>query len=215
MQGGGVATHPPFFIPYMEKSTVTGLILAGGKSRRLGQDKRFLELGGRTCLQRVLDVFSEIFTDVLVVADAAEPFKEMGVKVVVDLIPGRATLGGLYTGLHYAADRVFAAACDMPGLSPSAIRVVLAHAGDGDIVVPDLEGRLQPMHAVYSKACLPVIKSLVEAQSLKIQDLFARQELRVYRIPKEAFQAVDPDLRSFFNINTPDDLARARKWIGT
>ncbi len=200
----------------MDKSTVTGLILAGGKSRRLGQDKRFLELGGRTCLERVLDVFKEIFENILVVADAAEPFKEMKVKVVVDLIPGRAALGGLYTGLHYApSDRVFAAACDMPGLSPPAIRVVLAHAGDGDIVIPDLDGQLQPMHAVYSKACLPVLQSLVEAQALKIQDLCARPELRVYRIPKAAFQAVDPDLRSFFNINTPDDLAQARKWIGT
>src|SRR2546425_12689406 len=92
----------------------------------------------------------------------------LGVKVVVDLIPGRATLGGLYTGLHFAShDRVFAAASDMPWLSPAAIRVVLDQALSGDIVIPDLAGKLQPMHAAYAKTCLPVLRSLVEAGRLK------------------------------------------------
>ena len=199
----------------MENRTVTGLIIAGGKSRRLGEDKRFLELGGRTCLQRVLDAYRGIFEEVLIVADTDEPFKTMGVKVVVDLVPGRAALGGLYTGLHYAASgAVFAAACDMPWLSPLTINVVLEHAGRGDIVIPDLAGTLQPMHALYSKACLPRLRAFVEARRLKVQDLCECPELKVYRIPQPAFTAVDPDLRSFFNVNTPSDLAEARKWIG-
>jgi len=194
---------------------VTGLIIAGGKSRRLGIDKRFLDLGGRTCIQRVLDAYQGIFDEILIAADAVGPFQSLGVRVVVDIMPGRATLGGLYTGLHYAAgEGVFAAAGDMPWINPAAIRIVLDRAHSGDIVIPNVEGKLQPMHAVYSKACLPFLRTLVEAGTLKVQDLCKCPELRVHQIPQSAFTAVDPDLRSFFNINTPDDLARAKKWIG-
>ncbi len=193
---------------------MTGLIIAGGKSRRLGIDKRFLNIGGRTCIQRVLDAYRGFFDEVLIVADSVQPFQSLGVRVVVDLIPGKAALGGLYTGLHYAAgERVFAAAADMPLITPAAIRIVLDQASDGDIVIPDLDGKLQPMHAVYSKACLPSLRTLVEAGTLKVQDLCHCPELRVQRIPQSAFTAVDPALRSFFNINTPDDLALAKKWI--
>ncbi len=195
---------------------MTGVIIAGGKSRRLGVDKRFLEIGGRPCIQRVIDAFQGLFKEVLIVADAPEPFMSLGAKVVVDLIPGRATLGGLYTGLHFAThDRVFAAASDMPWLSPAAIRVVLDQALSGDIVIPDLAGKLQPMHAAYAKTCLPVLRSLVEAGRLKVQDLCMSPELRVHRIPEAAFRDVDPELRSFFNINTPEDLDKAKKWIET
>ena len=195
---------------------MTGVIIAGGKSRRLGIDKRFLEIGGRPCIQRVIDAYQGLFKEVLIVADAPEPFMSLGARVVVDLIPERATLGGLYTGLHFAAhDRVFAAASDMPWLSPAAIRVVLDQALSGDIVIPDLAGTLQPMHAVYAKTCLPVLRSLVEAGRLKVQDLCMSPQLRVHRIPEAAFRDVDPELRSFFNINTPDDLAKAKKWIET
>jgi len=192
---------------------VTGLIIAGGKSRRLGIDKRFLEIGGRPSIQRVIDAYEGLFKEILIVADATEPFQSLGVKVVVDLIPGCATLGGLYTGLQFAShDRVFAAASDMPWLSPAAIRVVLDQALSGDIVIPDLAGKLQPMHAVYAKTCLPVLRSVVEAGRLKVQDLCTSPELRVHRIPEAAFREVDPELRSFFNINTPADLAQAQQW---
>jgi molybdenum cofactor guanylyltransferase len=193
---------------------MTGLIIAGGKSKRLGQDKRFLMLGGKTCLQRVLDAYKDFFKEVLIVADAREPFASLGVRVVEDIFPGKAALGGLYTGLHYASeDQVFAAAADMPCLSPATIRIVLEHADQGDIVIPDLNGTLQPMHAVYSKLCLPYLKGLVEASRLKVQDLCEIPQLKVHRIPQSAFSHVDPELRSFFNINTPEDLALVRQWI--
>src|SRR6266511_4341556 len=102
---------------------MTGLIIAGGKSRRLGQDKRFLMLGGRTCLNRVLDAYDRLFEEILIVADSAEQFRSIGIRVVVDLIPGRAAMGGLYTGLHYAkSEYVFAAAADMPFITTPAIQ---------------------------------------------------------------------------------------------
>src|SRR5437879_13003431 len=92
----------------------------------------------------------------------------LGVKVVVDLIPGRATLGGVYTGLHFAAhDRVFAAASDMPWLSPAAIRVVLDQALSGDIVIPEPAGRHQPMHAVYANGRPQLIHSFLIASTIQ------------------------------------------------
>jgi molybdenum cofactor guanylyltransferase len=195
-------------------SLLTGLILAGGKSRRLGQDKRFLMLGGKTCVQRVLDAYAGLFEEVIVVADAREPFQSLRVRVVEDLIPDRATLGGLYTGLSCATtERVFAAAADMPFLSASTIRIVLEHAEQGDIVIPELKSKLQTMHAVYSKACLPHLKRLVMASRLKVRELSEIPGLKIHRIPESAFRAVDPELRSFFNINTPEDLAKARQWL--
>lgn len=194
---------------------MTAVVMAGGKSRRLGQDKRFLKLAGRTCLQRVLDVCKVVFEEILIVADGAEPFQNMGVNVVMDLMPGRATLGGLYTGLHYAASsEIFAVACDMPFLSVETIKVILQRAGQADIVIPDLSGKLQPMHALYSKRCLPNLRALVEAGKLKVQDLCQCPDLLVSKIPESVFRGVDPELRSFFNINTSDDLVRAKKWIG-
>ena len=193
---------------------MTGLIIAGGKSIRLGQDKRFMKLGGRTCVERVLDAYDRLFDEVLIVADSADAFRSMGVRVVVDVIPGRAAMGGLYTGLYYAkCQRVFAAAADMPFISPAAIRVVLAAAELGDVVIPEVQGKLHPMHAAYSKACLPALRELVETDELKIQDLARRPGLIVHRLPEPAFQAVEPQFRSFFNINTPEDLAQARAWI--
>jgi len=185
---------------------MTGLIIAGGKSIRLGQDKRFMKLGGRTCVERVLDAYDRLFDEVLIVADSADAFRSMGVRVVVDVIPGRAAMGGLYTGLYYAkCQRVFAAAADMPFISPAAIRVVLAAAELGDIVIPEVQGKLHPM--------LPALRELVETDELKIQDLARRPGLIVHRLPEPAFQAVEPQFRSFFNINTPEDLAQARAWI--
>ena len=199
-----------------EITHMTGLIMAGGKSRRLGQDKRFLTLGGKSCLQHVLDAYRDLFDEILIVADAKEPFQSVGVRVVEDLIPGAASLGGLYTGLFYAEEeRVFAAAADMPCLSPETIKIVLEQAERGDVVIPDLNGKLQPMHAVYSKVCLPYLKAFIDRSELKVQNLCAIPELRVHRIPQSVFEAVDPKLRSFFNINTPDDLAIARNWIET
>jgi molybdopterin-guanine dinucleotide biosynthesis protein A len=198
----------------VKRKDITGIIVAGGKSRRLGQDKRFLVLGGKSCLQRVLDASAQFFDDILIVADAKEPFESLGVRVVVDLVPARATLGGLYTGLHYAGgNRIFAFAADMPCLTPATIEIVLEHAEKADIVIPDLDGQLQPMHAVYSKACLPHLQRFTQDSRLKLQDLCGIPDLTVHRIPASAFRRVDPELRSFFNINTPEDLAVVRQWI--
>jgi molybdenum cofactor guanylyltransferase len=194
---------------------MTGVLVAGGQSRRMGRDKRFLELGGQALLQRALSVLQSLFPEVLV--SLAEPLPQLtgnGYRVVTDLIPNCATLGGLYTGLSSASHpRVFAIGCDMPFLNPAVIRHLAKLGAQVDIAMPRLATGLQPMHAVYSKACLPHLERMAKVQQLKVQALAEAPGLIVRLVSEKDFLDVDPQLLSFFNINTPADLEFARKFL--
>lgn len=200
----------PEMIPNM-----TGVLVAGGKSRRMGRDKRLLELGGQTLLQRSLSVLQSLFDEVLIAL--AEPLPQLtgqGYRVVTDLIPNCATLGGLYTGLSSASHpRIFAVGCDMPFLNPAVIRRLAERGAQVDVAMPTLATGLQPMHAVYSKACLPHLERMAKAQELKVQGLSEVPDLTVRLVSEKDFLDVDPQLLSFFNINTPADLEFARKLL--
>ena len=194
---------------------MTGVLVAGGKSRRMGRDKRLLELGGQTLLQRSLSVLQSLFDEVLIAL--AEPLPQLtgqGYRVVTDLIPNCATLGGLYTGLSSASHpRIFAVGCDMPFLNPAVIRRLAERGAQVDVAMPTLATGLQPMHAVYSKACLPHLERMAKAQELKVQGLSEVPDLTVRLVSEKDFLDVDPQLLSFFNINTPADLEFARKLL--
>lgn len=194
---------------------MTGVLVAGGQSRRMGRDKRFLELGGQTLLERALSVLQSLFPEVLIaLAEPLPQLKGNGYRVVTDLIPARATLGGLYTGLASASHpSIFAAGCDMPFLNPAAIRRLAKLGAQADVVMPKLATGLQPMHAVYSKACLPHLERMAKAQELRVQDLAEVPGLTVRLVFEKDFLDVDPQLLSFFNINTPADLEFARKLL--
>jgi len=194
---------------------LSGVLVAGGKSRRMGQDKRFLSLGGRTLLERTLAVLDSLFSEVLVVV--SEPLPEtvaLGHRVVMDLIPGCATLGGLYSGLHSSShDRIFAVGCDMPFLSVAVIERLAELDRGADVVMPRLSTGLQPMHAIYSKACLAPLERMATAENLRVQDLCQDESLSVRVVAEDELRAVDPNLLSFFNINTPADLELALKLV--
>ncbi len=189
--------------------------MAGGKSRRMGQDKRFLTLGGRTLLERTFAVLDSLFPEVLVVV--SEPLPDhlaSGHPVVMDLIPGCATLGGLYSGLYSSThDRIFAVGCDMPFLSKAVIERLAELDRRADVVMPRLSTGLQPMHAIYSKACLAPLKRMAAAGELRVQDLCQEKALSVRMVDEDELRSVDPNLLSFFNINTPADLEMALKLV--
>lgn len=223
MEGGWGGPPPFFFAETVDafvgmSSTIeqmTGLLLAGGKSRRMGRDKRFLELGGRTLLQRSLDVLEGLFTEVIVsVAEPLTELKGLRARVVTDLIPDCATMGGLYSGLSGASHpRVFAAACDMPFLTDSVIRRMADLGRDADVVMVRLANGLQPMHAMYSKACLPHLERMLHAKNLRVQDLVSVSDLSVMILSEEDVREADPQLLSFLNVNQPADLEFARKLL--
>jgi molybdopterin-guanine dinucleotide biosynthesis protein A len=194
---------------------ISAIVLAGGQSRRMGQDKRFLKLNGEILLRRVLRVLEPMFSDILLVAAGPAPeLDDLGHPVVADLIPGCASLGGVYSGLAGARhSRVFVVACDMPLLNAEVVRhMALVHA-EADIVMAKLAVGLQPTHAVYSKACLPHLEEMARGGHLKLQDLLQRQVLTTRILPEEDLRRLDPDFLSFFNVNTPADLELARKLL--
>ncbi len=193
---------------------VTAVLLAGGKSRRMGQDKRFLSIGDETLYERTLAVLRSVFKTVVVVIAQDSPPLQSEVPVLRDLIAECGSLGGLYTGLKQAVTPfVFTVACDMPFLDPKTVRYFTQIKDDADVVMAKLRNGLQPMHALYHQRCLPMIETLIETHQLKIQQLATHPSLRVRLVTPDELDAIDPAGRSFCNVNTPADLEAARSLL--
>ena len=193
---------------------VTGVLLAGGKSRRMGEDKRYLVVGKQTLLERGLGVLRSIFQEVFIVIAQDSPPLEVDARVVRDLVPDCGSLGGLYTGLARATTpSIFVVACDMPFLDSGVITQFTIRRAIADIVMAKLAARLHPMHALYDKRCLPVLEQMIRARQLKIQEIVSHPSLRVRYVTEADLLTIDPSGRSFQNVNTPADLEVARSLL--
>jgi molybdopterin-guanine dinucleotide biosynthesis protein A len=196
------------------ETEVTGIILAGGKSRRMGEDKRYLVLGEQTLLERGLEVLHSIFQEALVVIAQDSPPLGIDARVVRDLVPECGSLGGLYSGLMQATTPwVFVVACDMPFLNQAVIAQFTSRRATADIVMAKLDARLHPMHALYGKQCLPVLGQMIQARQLKIQAMVSQSPLRVRYVTEADLLTIDPFGRSFYNVNTLADLEVARSLL--
>lgn len=178
----------------------------------MGQDKRFLPLEGTALIDRAMGLLETLFEEIIVVLAEPIPGWSGGRhRVVYDAIENCGSLGGLYTGLVQAvAPRIFAVACDMPFLNREVIRYLIRADPDADIIGAKLRTGLQPMHAVYSKRCAPVLEQMARSGNLKIQGLFKDPHLRIKIIEEPELTTFDPDLRSFRNINTPGEYRAAQ-----
>jgi molybdenum cofactor guanylyltransferase len=193
---------------------VTGVLLAGGKSRRMGEDKRYLAVGEQTLLERGLEVLQSIFCEVLVVIAQDSPPLSIDTRVVRDLVPECGSLGGLYTGLTQATTPyIFVVACDMPFLNQTVIAQFTNRRTTDDIVIAKLDDRLHPMHALYSKRCLPALEQMIRARQLKIQEIVSQSSLRVRYVTEVDLLTIDPSGHSFYNVNTMADLEAARSLL--
>jgi molybdopterin-guanine dinucleotide biosynthesis protein A len=197
----------------MAKSiSVSGVIMAGGASQRLGKNKALERIGGRTLIERVIDSLVPLTTEVLVVVARAEQAAALrlprSVRVVSDRYPGKGSLGGIFTGLDASAEAwSLVVACDMPFLNGELLRHLMGESSNVDAVVPLLGGQIEPLHALYSKACLAPMERMVCAGDLKIAPLF--DAVRVRYVDEGAIDRIDPRHLSFFNINTQADLQEA------
>jgi molybdenum cofactor guanylyltransferase len=191
---------------------VTGVVQAGGKSTRMGgQPKALIPLGGRSIVERVVAALAPVVDDLLIVTNTPELYAFLGLPMVADVYPDHGSLGGIYSGLRAAGQIAFTVACDMPFLHPEIIRLVVARAGEGDVVIPRVGEQLETMHAAYGKACLPPIEERLRAGRLKIVGFFDR--VRVVEIGEaEVARFRDPAV-AFMNVNTPDELERARALV--
>jgi molybdopterin-guanine dinucleotide biosynthesis protein A len=187
---------------------ITGIILAGGKNLRMGKNKAFLEISGQRIIDRTKQLFVDLFDEVFLVANSPLDYLDLNLRVVSDLFPGGGALGGIYSGLFHAShSHAFVAACDMPFLNKALISHLSALSPGYDIVIPKMEDGWQPLHAVYSPKCLPFMEDLLQKKNLKIIDFFPKVKKR--EVTTEEILPFDPQLVSFLNINTPEDLARA------
>ena len=193
------------------KKDMTGIILAGGKNSRMGVNKAFLEIEGKRLIDNILDVYQKIFTEIIIVTNDPLPYTDFPDTVVVtDIYKGKGSLGGIYTGLFYAAyDYSFVAACDMPSLNKDFILYMTEQTGKHDIIVPEISEEFQALHAIYSRRCLPDIKKMILSDKLKIAGLF--KETRTLIITEEKIKPFNKDGRLFLNINTLEDLKLHQK----
>ena len=188
---------------------VTGVVQAGGKSERMGgRPKALIQLGGRSIVERVVAALTPVVDDVLVVTNTPELYAFLGLPMVADVYPDHGSLGGIYSGLSAAGEIAFTVACDMPFLHPEVVRLVVARAGEGDVVIPRVGEQYETMHAAYGKACLPHIEERLRAGRLRIVGFFDR--VRVVEIGEAEIARFRDPAVAFMNVNTPDELERAR-----
>ena len=186
---------------------MTGIILSGGKSSRMGLNKAFLEINGERLIDRTVKLFRQLFSEVILVTNEPLLYLDQDIALVADIYKGKGPMGGLYSGLFYASfDHAFLCACDIPYLNVEFIRYMTGKASEYDVVVPETADGFHPLHAIYSRRCLPSIKSLLIRDSLKMTGCF--KGMRVLYIPESVIRSFDPECRMFLNINTAQDLQR-------
>jgi molybdopterin-guanine dinucleotide biosynthesis protein A len=196
----------------MMKNKFTGVILAGGKNSRFsGKNKALVHVGGKRILDRIYEVFTILFDKIILVTNDPVQYMEWDFDIVTDIFPIRSSLTGIHTGLFYiTTPYAFFAACDIPFIKKELIEILLDSVEPSiDIVIPETSKGLEPLCSVYSKRCLKPVEEQLEKQSLKIERMF--QKVRVKKISEDILRTIDQDLLSFSNINTPDDLTRAKQ----
>lgn len=191
---------------------VSGIVLAGGLSRRLGRDKAVEPIGGEPLIARCIGRLSAVADEIIVVVNGIERGEQLPLppacRVAVDVYADSGSLGGIFSGVSAMGNEwCVVVACDMPFLNTALLRYMLSLRAGFDAVVPVLDGRPEPTHALYSKACLPHIERRLQAGDLKIARFF--DDVSVRYVSQEEVDAHDPDHLSFFNVNTQSDLDRA------
>ena len=202
---------------------VTGVILAGGTSRRMGQNKALIPLGDDTLIGHVIRRICPLTDELLLITNTPDEYAHLGLPMYSDIVPDAGALGGVYTGLMTAShDAVLCVACDSPFLVPKLLTYLVSALDDYDAVMPwtyrenpaDRNGNqitLQTLCAAYSKRCLPIIELMLQESELRVHALQERASIK--SVSPEIWQAFDPDGISFFNINTPADFAQANVYI--
>lgn len=189
-------------------------IIAGGKSVRMGRDKAFVKLAGKPLIQHVIERSRNLDqTETILIANQPERYRHLGFAMYRDVCPNKGSLGGIYTALTYAqSPHTLVIACDMPFIKTELLRFMIAQISDDiDIVAPRVGGYPQGLHAIYSQSCRQPIQEQLAANRLKVIRFYDR--MRVRYLDEADYGLYDVDGRSFVNLNTPEDLRRARQLL--
>lgn len=195
----------------MGEQGVTAVILAGGSSKRMGSNKALLKLGEETMIEKTVNPLRQVFDEIIVITDIPEAYGFLeGVKFFSDefQMEEKNSMIGIYTGLLKAAyPNVFVVACDMPFLNKELLLYMKDKLqGEVDILIPYVNGFYEPLHAVYSKNCLPVFEECLKQKRYKVTATFDR--LRVNKVEESKVREYDSELKSFININTFEEYSK-------
>jgi molybdopterin-guanine dinucleotide biosynthesis protein A len=193
---------------------ISCIILAGGKSIRFGHDKVLERIGNTSLLEQVISHVEPISKDIIIVTAKERTFAQLAnhpkAKIVNDILPGKGSLGGIYTGLIKSESFYnLVVAADMPFLNESLLRYMIKVADGYDFILPHVNTWYEPLHAIYSRNCIDPIKSILEQGKKVIVELF--NYVKVRYVDANEIDQFDPKHLSFFNINTREDLERAKK----
>ena len=189
---------------------VTGVILAGGKSRRMGENKAFLRLGNDTLIGHVISCLKSITDELLLITNNPDEYTHLDIEMHNDIIQNVGTLGGIHSGLTHASYRtVICVGCDNPFLNPNLLKHLVSVLENHDAVIPlDTHDRLQTLCAVYSKRCIPIIEGMLKQSELRVHKL--QENANVSSVHPEVWKSYDSEGISFFNVNTPEDYIKAQ-----
>ena len=201
-------------MPLKSKYPCTGVILSGGLATRYdGTEKALLQVGGIRLLDRIYEIYTELFDEIILVTNTPQKFLEWDLLIVPDLFPIRSSLTGIHAGLFFMTNPfAFISACDTPFLKKDVVETIIEKIeSDIDIIMPETSAGLEPLCAVYSRRCLETAQHHLEQEKLKVIKAFRKSRMKM--ISEKALRKKDPDLLSFFNINTSDDLKRAEEMV--
>lgn len=189
---------------------ITGVILAGGESRRMGSDKALLPLAGARFIDHAYRTLADLFEEVLIVTNSPALYQDLPCRKVPDIYYAQGSLAGIHSGLcHAREERIFVVACDMPFVSGDFVRHLCSLATKGEVVIPCGDNGHEPLHALYHKDCLVPMETALDSGQKRIVSFFPA--VRVHAVPQKEWAALDPQSLSLRNINTPDEYFALRE----
>ena len=191
---------------------ITGIILAGGSSKRYGQDKAFLKIGNTRLIDSILQEMHTVFKRVILITNEKVKYEYLEIPMFEDLVKGFGPLGGIYTGLMSIPDQAgFFVACDMPHINRQLVRYMVDIKGNHRAVVPAVADKIEPLHAIYFQSCLKPIKHLIDTNRYQVRLFF--DSIPVRYVKEDEIRKFCCPSKAFLNINTPDEFAKIKSLI--
>ena len=183
---------------------MNAVILVGGKSCRMGTNKAFLELKGKTFIELQIELLREMFDEISISANTPSEYEYLNLPIFKDIYPGKGPLGGIYTSLINSSSlHTFMLACDMPFVGPELIKHLKDLTKEYDVVIPKSENGLEPLHAFYSKNCIEPIKRELDENNLRIRSFFPQVNVKIVEL--DSLASSDHFKNSIKNLNTMAD----------
>jgi len=191
---------------------ITGVILAGGSSKRYGRNKAFLKIGSVRLIDSILQEMKSIFTRVILITNEKKKYEYLEVPMVEDHVKGLGPLGGIYTGLMSIPDEAgFFVACDMPFINRQLVRYMVDIKGNHRAVVPSVADNIEPLHAIYFRSCLKSIRHLIDSKRCQVRLFY--DSIPVRYVKEDEIRKFCCPSKAFLNINTPDEFAKIQSLI--